>query len=81
MARVEGRGPGRPRQPKTPQSKMRRDITLSQGTLDFIDWLIGKTGNLSGFLEEQAIAHPRYKEWQREQANKPEGDDNEQLQS
>jgi hypothetical protein len=63
MAQQERRGPGRPRQPKTPQSKVRKDITLSQRTLDFIDWLIGEDGNLSGFLEEQAQAHPSYQIW------------------
>jgi hypothetical protein len=54
------RGPGRPRTGKKP----RIDTTLSQDVLDFIDWLIGKEGNMSKFLEEQIKAHPRYQEWQ-----------------
>lgn len=55
-----GRGPGRPRTGRKP----RIDATLSQEALDFIDWLIGKQGNVSQFLDEQVKAHPRYEEWQ-----------------
>lgn len=62
MDRQQGqkRGPGRPRTGRKP----RIDITLSQDTLDFIDWLIGERGNLSGFIDERLRAHPEYANWE-----------------
>lgn len=55
------RGPGRPRSGRKP----RIDVTISKDAIKFVDWLIGEQGNLSGFIDKQIKAHPRYEEWEK----------------
>jgi len=39
--------------------------------MKFIDWLIGEQGNLSGFIDAQIKAHPRYEEWKGKRSKEP----------
>ncbi len=53
------RGPGRPRTGR----KARIDITVSPDVLAFLDWHVGRTGNVSGYIERLIKADAEYELW------------------